>query len=140
MLRNWLDVPLHGDLLRARNKFIADIQTRLNVIEENRQLTLRSFAEKDKKGEPIIENGIYKIPDEKKADFIKDYNDTYLQETVEIEAPTIALKTILMEKMTKGLGIEDGKVFEEILECLSIDSSAKRTLTGTVDEINKLLK
>jgi len=118
MLRNWLDVPLHGDLLRSRNKFIAGIQTKLKVIEENRKLTLANYADKDKDGEPIIENDLYKISDENKAGFIKEYNDTYLQDTEEVEAPTGALKTILLEKMTKGLGIEDGKVFEEILEAL----------------------
>jgi len=118
MLRQWLDVPLHGELLRDRNKFISTITPIHDEIHTYRKNLLTEMSEKNEKGEPILENGLYKVPDDKKEEFISQYNDLYLQETVEIEAPKNSLKDILMEKMTKGLGIEDGKVFEEIIECL----------------------
>jgi hypothetical protein len=115
----WLDVPLHGDLLVARTKFIKTIEPIYTEIEKYRKELLAEMSEKDEEGKPVLENGIYKVLDEKKEEFISQYNDLYLNETVEIEAPVSALKAILMEKMTKGLGIEDGKVFDEILEQLS---------------------
>jgi len=115
VLRTWLDVPLHGELLRARNKFIQAIEPIHTEIEAYRKELLAEYSERDEKGEPIIEAGLYKIPDDKKEEFIEKYNNTYLQEEVEVTADKANLKTILMEKMTKGLGVEDGKVFEEIL-------------------------
>lgn len=120
MLRNWLDVPLHGELLISRNKFIRAIEPIRDEIEAYRKSLLKDISEKDENGEPIIENGIYKIPDEKKEEFVNQYNDLYLNEEVEVDCNRkSAIKTILMEKMTKGLGIEEGKTFEEILEQLS---------------------
>jgi len=119
LLMRWLDVPLHGDLLVARTKFIKTIEPIYTEIEKYRKELLAEMSEKDEEGKPVLENGIYKVLDEKKEEFISQYNDLYLNETVEIEAPVSALKAILMEKMTKGLGIEDGKVFDEILEQLS---------------------
>lgn len=120
MLRIWLDVPLHGELLIARNKFIRAIEPVRDEIESYRKSLLNEMSDKDESGEPILENGIYKIADDKKESFIAQYNDIYLEEEVQVDCTCKHdIKTILMEKMTKGLGIEDGKQFDEILEQLS---------------------
>ena len=121
LLYRWLDVPLHGDLLRSRNKFIRLIEPQYNAINAKRTEILSDLAEKDKDGKAIIEGGTYKIPDDKKQDFIDQFTDGYLEEDYEFDVTKQIksdVKEILMTKLTKGLGIEDGKVFEEIIDVL----------------------
>lgn len=115
-LFRWLNVPLHGEELRARNKFIATLNGQHEAIHAKRQAMLEEISDKDEDGKAIVTDGDYQIPKEKKEEYVKLYTD-FLNETNEYETAGIkgSIKSILMTKMTRGLDIEEGKVFEEII-------------------------
>lgn len=122
-LYSWLNIPLHGELLRARNKFIRMIGDQHEATQERRVELLKELTDKDPAtGEPIIENGVYKVNKENMEIFSKKFTDVLENGNKEYDISYDTLKgivDILMNRMTKGLDINEGAIYDSILEELS---------------------
>lgn len=115
----WLNVPLHGEELRNRNKFIGIIEPLKEEADNKRIEILESHSDKDADGKAIIEEGQYKIPEDKKGlvfDELAKFLDgeTPLKVTDDNKAYFISARDIL-KKSTKDMDIEQGKVYDRIL-------------------------
>jgi hypothetical protein len=123
-LFSWLNIPLHGEELRSRNKFIKLIEDQHLKTQEKRVTMLNEAAEKDENGKPIFEeSGHYKLTDENTQkfgkefnSFLKDSSQLYSIEGTEMKKYVEDIKTLLLERMVKGLDIEEGKIYDAILE------------------------
>lgn len=117
-LFRWLNIPLHGEDLRTRNKFISLLEPQHEAINTKRIALLEEVAAKDEAGKAIVKDGLYEIPEEKKEEYTKVYSE-YLNERADYDLSRTVnkytLKNVLMTKLTKGLDIEEGKLFEEIV-------------------------
>ena len=119
----WLNIPLHGEHLRARNKFIRVIEDQHTVTQDHRVVLLESLVDKDESGKPIIENGVYKLTPENRKQFSEDFNK-YLadgSDNYEVDEKILrGIVDVLETRMTKGLDIEEGRVYESVVEKLSV--------------------
>lgn len=66
-------LPVKASYAIAKN--IGKLESELKDYDKQRQKLLDQYAEKDKKGERIIENGQVKFTDENKEKFQKDINE-----------------------------------------------------------------
>lgn len=123
---NWVSGPVHGPAARARN-FVAE---KIRVIHDNiiqgRSSILEEAAEKDaESGKPIIENGKFKISEEKMEE-ARELLVKYLQTKVKIidiedKAAREAMRgvyDILRNSpfIGPGLNVAEGKVYDELLK------------------------
>ena len=74
------------------------LQEEYRLIEESRVNILKNYAEKDEKGNPIIENGCYQLGDSQ-SDFNKEYQD-YLETDIDIE--TYQIEESELDKLDDG--------------------------------------
>lgn len=79
----------------------------VNTFDESRQTLVKSLADKDENGEPIIENGNYVITD--KAQINKEFAELQMLET-EIEFDTISVDD-LADKEINGADYEVLSIF-----------------------------
>ena len=116
-LYRWLDVPLHGSELRARNAFVKLIAPQYEAFTAIRKSKLEELADKDEAGKPIIDAAGYKISDENQKKFEELLDQVTMYEKFK-DAKVI--EGILNTKLSRGLGIEEGKIFEQVIAELSI--------------------
>jgi hypothetical protein len=120
LLFKWLNVPLHGELIKSREEFLKPVYEAFGDIEPKRLEILNEYSEKDKKGKTIFEEGKFKLMEDKKEECLQKFN-AYLDEEVEIGATPKVLadiRTILTQKMTTPLDIPEGKAHTELVEKL----------------------
>ncbi len=120
----WFSGPVHGVEARQRNVFVREYKASYEQAVQGRKDVLASLADKDENGKAIVEQGKYKIPDEK-LDEAKDLVNKYLDETTyEILPETKGQKeslrsvyTILKDKpmVAGGITLEDGEVYDSLL-------------------------
>lgn len=117
---NWLNAPLHGEQARARNKFTAIIEKQYFASLEGRTDILKKFADKDKKTkEPIVENGLYKMPDAKLEEAKKEVNK-FLDKVTTYEltkAEKQLVKTVIkiLNDAKIPLDIANGKIYDSVM-------------------------
>ena len=71
------------------NKNVSELNKVISIYEDGRQKIIEKYCDKDKEGNPIIENGCY-IFKEKNEQFNKDFNDLNdIENEVEIETMTL---------------------------------------------------
>lgn len=71
------DLPLRGKQSRHRTKFVNLLREQLKEVEGGRIELVKEFAEKDERGEPIVNGNQYKILEENKEEFNKEINELY---------------------------------------------------------------
>ena len=122
-LFSWLNIPLHGELLRHRNKFISIVESQHNSTNHKREELLDKYADKDESGKMIVENGLIKMSEDNRKLFEHDFLDYLENGSVDYGIPNnvcAGIKEILTTKIVKGLNIEEGKIFESIIEELDM--------------------
>lgn len=114
----WLNTPLHGEESRARNQFLNHIDIEIEKIREKHLEMLKKYSQKNEAGEPIINNGSYKIDEEKHTEFDKEYLEWSKQE-IEIE-PFKNIKTIkkIISELYRKMDTAEGAVYDEVLAIL----------------------
>jgi hypothetical protein len=120
LLFRWLNVPLHGELIKSREAFLKPIYEAFAEIEPKRLEILTEYSEKDKKGKTVFDEGKFKLIEGKKEECLQKFN-AYLEEEVVIIATPKELadvRTILTQKMTTPLDIPEGKAHTELVEKL----------------------
>lgn len=119
-LYNWLNLPLHGEQARARNKFTAIIEKQYFASLEGRTNILKEYSDKDKKTkEPIIENGMYKMS-EKVLEKAKEEVTKFLAKTTTYEFTKnekALVKTVvkILNDAKIPLDIQNGKIYDEVM-------------------------
>lgn len=124
-LYNWLNLPLHGEQARARNKFTAIIEKQYFASLDGRTDILRKFSDKDKKTkEPIMEKNLkgeslYKMSDDKLEEAKKEVNK-FLDKVTTYEltkAEKQLVKTIIkiLNDAKIPLDIANGKVYDSVM-------------------------
>lgn len=119
-LYNWLNLPLHGEQARARNKFTAIIEKQYFASLEGRTNILKEYSDKDKKTkEPIIENGMYKMS-EKVLEKAKEEVTKFLAKTTTYESTKnekALVKTVvkILNDAKIPLDIQNGKIYDEVM-------------------------
>lgn len=68
-----VDYPMAFQRGRVKNRFMKIVIEKLQAVEKNRIEIIKELAEKDKDGEPIIEENAYKLSDENKVKWQKEY-------------------------------------------------------------------
>lgn len=124
-LYNWLNLQLHGDQARARNKFAAIIEKQYIDSLSGRTEILIKHSEKDKKTkEPIMEKNlkgelIYKMS-EKVLEKAKEEMNKFLDKvtTYELTKNEKQLVKIIVKILTDAklpLDIATGKIYDEVM-------------------------
>lgn len=111
-----------AEIVKLREKIIAEnkpddeLQAKMKEHEEKRIEACKEFAEKNEQGEAVIENGVFKIQEDKKEEFNK------LMEKLGEEYPEVVearKKQILNERNVLMAPIEEGVVLYKIKkDCL----------------------
>lgn len=113
-----LDVPLHGKESRARGRFINLLQPRAKEIEVERVKLLKEFADKDDKGEPIIEGESYKLSKEGLEKFQKEYgellSEDFIIDVLDSNRSDIATVKEIILNSKKEFGIVEGASYEQL--------------------------
>jgi len=114
-----IDVPLHGDIVRKRSKFMNIIDEQLNSIIKSRDEILKSYANKDEKGNAIVKNGLYDIKEEDKSKVLDDVKVLFDEEiTINVEKDLIRSIVDILSKYPHDMKIDEGKQYSEMMEKL----------------------
>jgi hypothetical protein len=119
-LYNWLNLPLHGEQARARNKFTAIIEKQYFASLSGRTDILKEYSEKDKKTkEPIIENGMFKMGDKvlekAKEEVTKFLAKTTTYEFTKNEKALVKTVVKILNDAKIPLDIANGKIYDEVM-------------------------
>lgn len=120
LIRKWLDRPMHGDELKARNTFIKAVTPQYELIEKTRVDLLEKHADKGEDGKPIIENDQYKLSEAGQKATLEEYN-TFLegeQEYVGFDKVTANQIARSIETNPKGYGLDEGMMIEEVIKSI----------------------
>lgn len=113
-----LNVPLDGQKSRIRNRFITSIQPRLKEIEEERLTKVKELSDKDAKGEPILENGNFKLSKDNLDKFNKEYtelmNEEYIIDVLDSNRKDMTAIKDLVLNTKKEFDIPGGFAYEEL--------------------------
>lgn len=114
-----LDVPLHGEEIRARNKFINIINPIVDGIGKERENILAEFSNKNEDGTTKFVNGLYDIPtDNREASLAKLREYLATETTIDVEKQVVtSIRSILLNK-APDMKIEDGIVYDAIVTIL----------------------
>ena len=120
-LVDWLDVPMHGQEARNRNKFLTNIlRPHIKSLEERRLEIGRGYAETDEEGEPIEENGSYSISEEDQASAWEDYQDLLDEEiSIQITEDNIGTLASIRDTLyatTREFNIQEGRIYDEVCD------------------------
>jgi len=124
-----LNVPLDGQKSRIRNRFITFIQPRLKEVEEERLKMAKELADKDEKGEPIMENSNFKLSKDNLEKFQKEYTDLldeeYIIDILESNKKDIDTIKDLILNTKKEFDIQGGYAYEELCKCFEAEEIKK---------------
>ena len=83
---------------RIKNKFLLALQPHLQSYEKDRIELAEKFAERDEKGNPVIEDNRYKFSPENSVEFAKDFNEMVNEEiTVQIPHDIVLTSSSILE-------------------------------------------
>ena len=127
----WLNIPLHGKDVKARNAVFKEWMKVMDVVEEKRQAIIDKYAELQdalthrdgvtvsKKQERIVENGNYRLSDpdafQKEYEELMDKEETF-EITPELKESYSVVKKLILEGMHRGYDFNEGIILEEIEE------------------------
>lgn len=115
----WLQAPLHGEQARFRNKFLTAIRSVFDDLTEKRKVIIESNAKRGEDGKPIIKDGSYELPEERKVQNEKDVNALYDQEVIiTVDKQVIKGIRTVFQGLTRAMGIEEGRAYDELMEKL----------------------
>lgn len=123
----WMQMPLHGTQSRMRTRFLKQISSQYAEAVEKRKAILASFADKDAKKAPVMENGLYKIS-EKSMDKARAAVGKHLDEAVEYrlskddKAAWKSARAILSDMKTPLSGAE-AEIYASLMD--KLDSMGK---------------
>src|SRR3972149_3358117 len=115
----WLNIPLHGEELKARNWFVKLVDKTYEEVLDVRKKKLEEFSDKDKDGKAVLVDGNYQIPDNKKEDYMKSLKEA-MQEEIEFEVSKsdnflkAVFKTVLENKL-KPMDLKEGLIWDEVI-------------------------
>ena len=135
MLYKWLDIPLHGEDVRVRSRFLKMISPILDGSEHERLTLLKEFAKKDGDGNPVFlkdekgeptDNFDLSVADLKK--FQKRMAEVNGQEhvvpllTKDQVSDVRAFRQILEKQiaMANGFSLEEGEIYDQV--CMAFKS------------------
>lgn len=119
-IRKWLDRPMHGDELKARNAFIKAITPQYEEIEKTRVATLEKHADKGEDGKPIVDAGQYKLSEEGQKATLEEYN-TFLEGSKsypDLDKTVAHQIARSIETNPKGYGLDEGMMIEEVIKSI----------------------
>lgn len=90
-----LNTILAYKIARIRKK----LQEEVTTIEENRTQLIMPYIKKDENDEPIIDNGIYEVIEEKRKELTDKLNEFFGTE-IKVELPTLQLKELESIELT----------------------------------------
>ena len=90
-----LNTILAYKIARIRKK----LQEEVTTIEENRTQLIMPYIKKDENDEPIIDNGIYEVIEEKRKELTDKLNEFFGTE-IKVELPTLRLKELESIELT----------------------------------------
>lgn len=121
LIRSWIDVPLHGEQVRVRNKIYQIFNPIFLESEQKRMDILDSYVDKDENGtKKLDEQGLFLITEERKKEFNDKMIEMYMEEReIPIDKKlTNVLIDILLHKVMKQFTIQDGAVYDEVISKL----------------------
>ena len=120
LIRQWIDVPLHGEKVRVRNTIIKAFDPSYQKLEADRIKILNDMAEKDKKGNPIMEDGSFKIPEGKHGEFQTKFAMA-MSEKADISISKKEVKMlidILLNSIMKSFNVAEGAIYDDVISAL----------------------
>lgn len=117
-LYQWMDVPLHGEEMRARSAFMRMTIDKHKAIEDTRVKMLQDMADKDEEGKPIIEGGTYKLSPEAVKKFSEEFRVVLDAENEFEVTPEVKkhMKNILENKLNRGFRIDEATIHTTLVE------------------------
>lgn len=122
-LVKWLNMPLHGDQSRVRNRFLKLIEPRYNEIETERLAKLKEITPKDEAGKPKM------MPDKRTFDlgdqaepfneWIKErHAEEYVIDILDSNKATLRGVKDLLKKVGENLmfNSEQGESYDELCD------------------------
>lgn len=121
-LFDWLDMPLRGNDIIVRHRFLKDMYNINQQSLKEKQEVFENACNKDADGQPIITPELkYDIPKEKMEEveaLIKDIDEKDIWVDVDPEIiPQIV--TLLKEKLIRGLTINEAKYYDDVITKLT---------------------
>lgn len=127
----WLNIPLHGKEVKARNTVFKEWMVVMEEVEKMRAEIIDKYAELmpslvqrdgvtvEKKMEKIVEGGNYKLTDQE--GFQKDYEQLMNQDenfviTPETKEAYSVVKKLVLDGMHRGYDFQEGLILDEIEE------------------------
>lgn len=130
-----LDKPCHGKEARAKNRFLKLIVPRLQEIEKERLELVRQYAEKDKKGEAVVEEYEEEGKQEKRfkilqgnlLKFQNEYNEYLFEDFVIDVLPSnkvdIGIVKEMLDADTTEWNTLEGAIYDTI--CVAFEEALK---------------
>lgn len=117
----WLNSPLHGAELVARNDFLKLIKPQFDAFNDSRIDRIKELATKDDKGNPKVSptgNGYEMTPEADKK--LEDYMaESVTYDLAKLKNATLpVIKNLLMTKPAKDLDAAEGLVWQEVYDQL----------------------
>jgi biotin synthase-like enzyme len=117
-LFDWLDMPLKGDDIIVRHRFLKDMYDINQQSLKEKQEIFENACNKDENGEPIITPSLkYDIPKEKMEEveaLIKDIDEKEIY--VEVNKDLLpSIVKLLDEKLLRGLTIAEAKYYDDVI-------------------------
>ena len=129
-----LNFPAHGDVLRARNRFLKIVRPKMIEMSNERITYLEEIAPKDEKGnlkkkmDPMLKQEVYDL-DSESTEKYKDWFDKYMEEDYIIDilpsnkADIAAVKEMIKKTIdTRDFDLEQGEVCDGICEVFGINN------------------
>lgn len=119
-LYRWLNLPLHGEELRFRTRFLALLQPQHAEYNAVRERVVAECVKKDESGNPVVENGQYVFEEDKKEKFATDHAN-FLEQKTEykiddgVKKILKSIHNVLSNRLTKGMDIDEGAVYDAVL-------------------------
>jgi len=116
-----LDIPLHGEERRERDKFLNTLSMHSNDLETERKNLIKEYSKKDEKGESIIKSdknydftseNLSKFQDE----FVKLLDVEFIIDVLDSNRKQLKIIKNLLINTNAPLNFEDSKLLEEIVE------------------------
>lgn len=120
LIRQWIDVPLHGEKVRVRNAIVQAFEPSYQKLEADRVKILTDMAEKDKDGKPVMEDGNFKIAPEKHGEFQTKFAMS-MTEKADISISKQQVKVlidILLNNIMKSFNVAEGAVYDDVISVL----------------------
>jgi biotin synthase-like enzyme len=117
-LFDWLDMPLKGEDIIVRHRFLKDMYDINQQSLKEKQEIFENACNKDENGEPIVTPSLkYDIPKDKMEDveaLIKDIDEKEIWVDINpLILPQVV--ALLKDKLLRGLTIAEAKYYDDVI-------------------------